>query len=287
MDLSKENLSNLRELSRSYIITNDGEKLLFYKLVPNNYCINSLKETLILIPGFCAILTPWKKMISGLLELGYPLIIFETREKVSSTATKDSDRYSMEGYQKDLEDFFQQIPIKQPFSIIGISLGSGIVIRHVVHNKSEKHSPRKIILIDAIYTAKHFNRMIKLSFQPFFVFKLTIKLLLIFAPIIMSKIRKEDNFLYKKRLNTLKKAELSKMRIALQSAKGNSIEFELGLVNKPTLVIGIENDNEHPIEQAIKIAQSIPRSKFIFARDNIHLHDFLTAANIVLFLQEN
>ena len=76
------------------------------------------------------------------------------------------------------------------------------------------------------------------------------------------------------------------MQKALRSAKNVTIKHTLPWIRIPTLVIGIDKDKEHPIEQAKTIANVISNSRFIEMPTNEILYGSTTATTITQFLLE-
>lgn len=261
----------------------DGVKVAVYHFLPNEKG-KSTKEPIIFISGFIGYLKNWSQVINKLVGLGFPVYVFETREKKSSTATDRSTRFSIEGYMQDFREVLEAINLAQPFSIVGVSLGSGMAIRYAAYNTSQKLVPRKMILLDAIYESTQVNWLITIARLPRLLFKLIIKLSIKLAPFMFYRIKKWDKFTYEKILSNLKRTEPYKMRRALLQSKNVTIINDLQKVHIPTLVLGIPNDPEHPYEQSLTVAKQVQNGFFIDMQNDEKLHSEQTAIIISEFL---
>ncbi|HUT82272.1 MAG TPA: alpha/beta hydrolase [Candidatus Bathyarchaeia archaeon] len=263
----------------------DGEKLRVLKFEPKVKEVNN--HTIIFIPGFMGLFDQWNKMLNGLLLCGYTLYVIETREKKSSTATHKSDRISQEGFAQDIAEIMDQLQISSPYTFMGTSLGTGVIIYQIIHNSNLSKKPEKLILLNPIYKSEHVIHLIRASYLPSIFFNLIIKSFILFAPITMAKVKKKDPFLYNIRIESLKQAPLRKMRRALQISKNKSVFNELPWVNIPSLIISKNGDKEHPFNQAIEIANFLHDTIFIDIFSEEIMHDSQTVYFINNFLNNS
>ncbi|MBD3191186.1 MAG: alpha/beta fold hydrolase [Candidatus Heimdallarchaeota archaeon] len=264
----------------------DGVKVAIYRFLPNELVSKNGKDTIVFIPGFIGYLENWAIIINKLVSLGFPVVVFETREKKSSSATDRSARFSIEGFLQDFKEVLETINLTRPFSIVGVSLGSGVAIEHAAYNKKQELTPRKMVLLDAIYESTQVNWLITVAKLPCQLFKLLINLAIKLAPILLWRIKKREEFTYKKILSNLKEADPYKMRWALLQSKNATIINDLPKVKNPTLVLGIPNDLEHPYEQSLTVAQEVQNGFFVNMENDEKLHSEQTAIIIADFLME-
>ncbi|MHA1121271.1 MAG: alpha/beta fold hydrolase [Candidatus Heimdallarchaeota archaeon] len=284
--MRRENLEELfpNASSRETILIEmpDNAIVTVYKLQPKS---KSKKETVLIIPGFVASLKQWSTIIDGIVRRGYLVYIFETREKNSSTSKANNPRFNTEGLIADLTDVLMELKIPKPFAMAGNSLGSTIILKHIIDQKVKDLLPDKIALLQAVYVSTPLGRFIKLAKKPI-QFRLIIIFVRMFAPILMRKQRKENPHFYKRSVNRIRTANIEKLRVGLLSSVTLNILDDLPKVEVPALILGTNNDTIHPIQQAKTITERVKNGQYIDMIDDETLHSDKAAEVITNFLEK-
>ena len=281
--MRRENLEELfpNASSRETILIEmpDHAIVTVYKLQPKG---KSKKETILIIPGFVACLKQWGTIIDGIVRRGYLVYIFETQEKNSSTSKANDPRFNSEGLIADLTDVLIELKIPKPFAMAGNSLGSTIILKHIIDQKGKELLPDKIALLQAVYVSTPLGRFINLAKKPI-QFRLIIILIRMFAPILMRKQRKESPRFYKRFVNRIRAANIEKLRVGLLSSVTLNILDDLPRVEVPAVILGITDDTIHPIQQAKTITERVKNGQFIDMIDDETLHSDKAAEVIPIF----
>lgn len=284
--MRKENLEELfpNVSSRETILIEmpDKAKVTVYKLLPES---KKKKETILFIPGFMTNLNQWSIIITGLVRRGYLVYVYESREKNSSTSKVTDPRFNTEGLIADLIDVMKEIKLPKPFVMIGNSLGSTIILKHIIDKKDNKLLPEKIALIQAVYFSAPLGSFIELAKHPI-RFGLIIRFVRIFAPILMRKQRKEKPRYYHRSVDRIRSANIEKLRVGLLSSVTLNVLSDLPKVNVPVLILGIDDDTIHPKEQAKIITERVENGLYIDMIDDETLHSDKAAEEITNFLDE-
>ncbi|NHJ31461.1 MAG: alpha/beta hydrolase [Asgard group archaeon] len=260
----------------------DKAKVTVHKLHTKN---NKKKESILFIPGFMGSLNQWSAIIDGLISRGYEGYIFETREKNSSTSKVTDPRFNTEGLIADLTDVLLELEIPKPLVLVGNSLGSTIILKHIIDQKGKELLPDKIVLLQAVYVSTPLGSFIKLAKKPM-QFRLIIRLVRVFAPIVMRKQRKESPHFYKRSVNRIRTANIEKLRVGLLCSISLNILHELPKVKVPALILGIDDDRIHPKEQALTIAENIKNGQYVDMVKDELLHSEKSAEVIANFLED-
>ncbi|MCE7745856.1 MAG: alpha/beta hydrolase [Candidatus Heimdallarchaeota archaeon] len=287
--MRRENLEELfpNASSRETILIEmpDNAIVTVYKLQPKS---KSKKEIVLIIPGFVASLKQWSTIIDGIVRRGYLVYIFETREKNSSTSKANDPRFNTEGLIADLTDVLMELKIPKPFAMAGNSLGSTIILKHIIDQKVKDLLPDKIALLQAVYVSTPLGRFIKLAKKPI-QFRPIIIFVRMFAPILMRKQRKESPHFphfYKRSVNRIRTANIEKLRVGLLSSVTLNILDDLPKVEVPALILGTNDDTIHPIQQAKTITERVKNGQYIDMIDDETLHSDKAAEVITNFLEK-
>jgi len=284
--MRKENLTELfpSASSREAILIEmpDKAKVTVYKLGTKN---KKKKETILFIPGFMANLDQLSAIIDGLVRRGYLVYVYESREKNSSTSKVTDSRFNTEGLVADLIDVIKELKLPKPFVMIGNSLGSTIILKHIIDKKANELLPEKIALIQAVYFSAPLGRFIELAKHPI-RFGLIIRFVRVFAPILMRKQRKEKPRYYHRSVDRIRSANIEKLRVGLLSSVTLNVLNDLPKVKVPTLILGIDDDTIHPKEQAKIITERVENGHYIDMIDDETLHSDMAAEEITNFLDE-
>ncbi|MBN1329469.1 MAG: alpha/beta hydrolase [Candidatus Heimdallarchaeota archaeon] len=264
----------------------DGINVAIYKLIPKIAKQTSLKEPILFIPGFNSYFRQWSTIINYLVQKNHTVYVFESREKNSSTSKVTDERFNTDGLVSDLKEVVQLLKLSQPFFMIGNSLGTTIILAHIINNREERNMlPEKAALIQAVYTSEPLRKYINLAKRKF-LFKFVMKSMRLFAPIIFWRKRKKEPKAYENSLRNLKHTDIEKMRIGLICSVELQILNDLPKVNRPILAIGITNDDIHPIAQAKLIAEKIVKGSYIEIPDKEKVDSEDTARIISKYLEE-
>ena len=264
----------------------DGKKVMVYRFEPNVAIESEKKETIIFVPGFTSYFSQWKNIINYLLANNYPVIVFESREKKTSTSKASDPRFNTEGLVSDLTEVVAYLKLPQPFLMIGNSLGSTMIMKHVIDNENNQELlPAKIVLLQAVYTSSPLQKFIDLA-QRKVIFHIIMRFIRLFSPIIYRKKKKHSPNSYRNSLNNLRNADLEKMRVGLICSVELKIFDDLPKIKTPALAIGIANDEIHPVEQAKQIADNVQKGVYHEIADIETIDTEETARRIVDFFKK-
>lgn len=261
----------------------DKAKVALYKFLPEKE--DKTKLPILFVPGFMAYLGQWGTIVNTLVSAGFPVYVYESREKSSSTSKVTDPNFTTKGLISDLVESMHFLDIPKPFVMIGNSLGTTIIMKHIIDNNDEKLSPEKIVLFEAVYTSNPLKHLIELAKKPI-RFRLGMRFLKVFAPVIYLKRRRKDPYGYQKSINRLKNSDVEKMRIGLIISVTMKIIDDLHKITTPALLLGRNNDETHPIEQAMLIQERIANGKYIEMYTDEALHSEVAANHIIDFLLE-
>ncbi len=262
----------------------DGVKVALYKFLPNEEENSETKRPIFLIPGFIAYLGVWSTIINSLVKERFPVYAFESREKSTSTSKVTDENFNVEGMVDDVKDVLQYLKLQQPFFMAGNSLGTSIILKHIIKNVDNKELlPSKIALIQAVYSSASLSGQIKLAKYRLF-FKSFIKLTIFFAPILYWKRRKTQPKTYQVSISNLRHADLEKMRVGL--IRSVDVFDALSKVEIPSLAIGFTDDEIHPTDQVYQISQLVKNGQYLEIAEKETLHTIDTANLIASFLME-
>ncbi|MHA1356294.1 MAG: alpha/beta fold hydrolase [Candidatus Heimdallarchaeota archaeon] len=261
----------------------DKAKIAVYKFLPEKE--DKTKYPILFVPGFMAYLGQWSPIINTLVLAGFPVYVYESREKKSSTSKVTDPKFNTEGLISDLLESMQFLNLPKPFVMIGNSLGTTIIMKHITINKTEKFVPEKIILFEAVYKSDPLKRLINLAKKPF-RFRLGMQFLKVFAPVLYLRRRRQDPYGYRKSINRLKNADVEKMRVGLIQSVTMKIVDDLPKITMPALLLGRNTDETHPIEQAMLIQDRIADGKYVEMYTDEAMHSEEAAKHIIDFLLE-
>ncbi|MHA1309001.1 MAG: alpha/beta hydrolase [Candidatus Heimdallarchaeota archaeon] len=168
----------------------DKAKVAVYKFLPEKE--DKTKIPILFVPGFVAYLGQWNAVINTLVSDGYSVYVYESREKKSSTSKVTDPNFNAEGLISDLVESMHFLNLPKPFVMIGNSLGSTIIMKHLIDNKDEKLVPDKIILFEAVYKSDPLEKFINRAKKPF-LFRFGMGFLKVFAPLVYLR-RKSSYF---------------------------------------------------------------------------------------------
>ncbi len=261
----------------------DKAKVAVYKFLPEKE--DKTKQSILFVPGFMAYLGQWNNIINTLVLAGYPVYVYESREKKSSTSKVTDPNFNTKGLVSDLVESMRFLNLPKPFIMIGNSLGTTIIMKHIIDNRDEKLVPEKIVLFEAVYKSDPLIRMINLAQKPI-RFRLGMRFLKAFAPVLYLKRRRNDPYGYRKSINRLKNADVEKMRVGLILSVEMKILDNLPKITMPALLIGRNTDETHPIAQAMLIQEKIANGKYVEMYTDEALHSEAAAKHIIDFLLE-
>ncbi len=269
-----------------YIEMVDGAKVMVYKFLPNEEKESELKAPILFVPGFTSYFSQWCTIINYLVEQRHTVYVFESREKKTSTSKVSAPRSDTDGLIADLNDVVAFLKLPQPFFMIGNSLGSTMILKHVIDNETNSAQlPDKIALLQAVYTSSPLQRFIDLAERKI-LFHIVMRFMLTFSPIIFWKSRRKTPNSYRNSINNLRNTELEKMRIGFICSVTLRILDDLPKVKVPTLAIGIGNDATHPKEQAILISEQVKNGFYHEIPDKETIDSEITAKIITDFLEK-
>ncbi|MHA1212205.1 MAG: alpha/beta fold hydrolase [Candidatus Heimdallarchaeota archaeon] len=285
------NLKDLEQLFPSAItpeILNitmgDNAQVAVFKLLPEHASKSSCQ--ILFIPGFAGYTGQWSEIINTLLQLEFSVYIFETREKSSSNSKVTDPRFNTDGLIADLVDVLRYLKMPQPFCLLGNSLGTTIILKHVIDNGEEQEIiPEKIVLFEAVYESTPLAKLIKLAKRPI-LFRTGMRVARFFAPLTKRKLKKTSPVTYEKSIRRLKEMDAEKMRVGLLSSVEMEIKDDLPKVGMPALILGTAIDEIHPKEQAMFIAESIANARYVSRADDEEMHSADSAKIIAEFLNE-
>ncbi|MHA1154677.1 MAG: alpha/beta fold hydrolase [Candidatus Heimdallarchaeota archaeon] len=264
----------------------DGAKVMVYKFLPNVEKKSEIRAPILFVPGFTSYFSQWSTIINYLVEKKHTMYVFESREKKTSTSKVSDPRFDTDGLIADLNDVVAHLKLSQPFFMIGNSLGSAMILKHVIDNeKNSSQLPDKIALLQAVYTSSPLQRFIDLAERKI-LFHIIMRFILTFSPIIFWKSRRKTPNSYRNSLNNLRNTELEKMRIGFICSVTLKILDDLPKVKIPTLAIGIGNDKTHPTEQAILISKQVKNGLYHEIPDKEYVDSETTAKIITDFLEK-
>ncbi len=278
--------SNIKSREKYLVEMRDGAKVALYKFLPNEEENSETKNPIFLIPGFIAYLGVWSTNINNLVKDGFPVYVFESREKSTSTSKVTNENFNTEGMVDDVKDVLQYLKLQQPFFMAGNSSGASIILRHIIKNVDNKELlPSKIILIQTTFSSAPLSGQIKLAKYRLF-FKAYIKLAIITAPILQWKRRKKQPRTYQLLIDNLKNADIEKMRVGLLSSVDVDVLDGLSKVEIPSLAIGYTDDELHPANQTFQISQRVKNGQYLEIAEVEALHTSETTNLIANFLME-
>ncbi len=258
----KDSFPSIETHESFYLEMSDGIKVAIYKLIPNVGSQYKIKETILFIPGFNSYFRQWITIINYLVQQNHPVYIFESREKDSSTSKVTDERFNTDGLVSDLKEVVQQLKLNQPFFMIGNSLGTAIILAHIINNQEEQNLlPERAALIQAVYTSEPLRKYINLAKKKF-LFRFVMKSIKLFAPIIYWRKKRREPKAYENSLRNLKHTDIEKMRVGLICSIELKILQDLSKVNRPIIAIGIADDNVHPVAQAKLIAEKVMQGTY-------------------------
>ncbi|MHA1187725.1 MAG: alpha/beta hydrolase, partial [Candidatus Heimdallarchaeota archaeon] len=176
----------------------DKAKVTVYKFLPEKE--DKAKSPILFVPGFMTYLGQWSTIINTLVLAGFPVYVYESREKKSSTSKVTDPNFNTEGLISDLIESMRFLNLPKPFVMIGNSLGTTIIMKHLIDNEEEKLTPEKIVLFEAVYKSDPLKRMINLAQKPI-RFRLGMRFLKAFAPVLYLRRRRNDPYGYRKSIN--------------------------------------------------------------------------------------
>jgi len=286
---------NNKELDKLFALINSQEKFMVemedkakvavYKFLPEKEKQNKSNYPILFVPGFMAYLGQWSTIINALVLDGFTVYVFESREKKSSTSKITDPGFNNEGLISDLFEVMQFLNIPKPFVMIGNSLGTTIIMKHIIDNVNKKIIPEKIVLFEAVYSSAPLEKYIQLAKKPL-LFRFSLGFAKAFAPILFLGKRRKDPYSYRKSINRLKNTNIKKMRMGLIYSGSLKIIDDLHKITMPTLILGRNNDTTHPIEQASLINEKIANGKYIEMYTDEALHSEEAVKHIVKFLLE-
>jgi pimeloyl-ACP methyl ester carboxylesterase len=278
--------SSAESVEEEQVTMGDGAKVVLYTFKPPKAIMEKAKEPLLFIPGFIGTTKQWSQVINHLVRNGFLVYSFESREKSSSIANTEAERFSTEGLLKDLAEIIEYLKLPEIFTIIGVSLGSAMAMAHVLRCEDQKKIPSTLVLIKAVYSSEPLRRLINLANKSKVLFKIVIKLVTWFAPIFFWKERRKDPFSYKLTVENLRNADLEKLRKGLICSVELNLKNKFQTITQPSLVLATATDRLHPIEQSQKIAKGLKNGRIIEMENNEELYSEQTAVYIESFLDE-
>ena len=169
--------------------------------------------------------------------------------------------------------------------MVGNSLGSTLIMKHVIDKKVKNLLPEKIILLQAVYVSTPLQRFIDLAKYPL-RFRMIMRLVRFFFPLLMLKQRRKNRQFYDRSKERIRSVNIEKMRVGLLNSVTLNIIDDLPKVDVPALVMGHDTDVYHPKEQAQTITNRIKNGKYLDMIDDNTLHSDKTAEVIVNFIRE-
>lgn len=228
----------------------------------------------VFVPGWASTYCTWRYVIPQLSEL-FPVFYFESREKATAKIDNDASFY-MSDLKDDLVSFINCNFSKQPFVLVGSSLGATTILEswHSLNNK-----PQKMVLI---------TPNIKMPFplilsMVFFIPGFMVELL---RPIVFTYVNARKQKLDKKQIagmaEVINQGNLARIKSSIQNLWNYSFDVtKLTSINTPCLLITASEDRVHSYQDSQIILEKLPNSE----QRNLKTFSTTHSKKIVLILK--
>jgi len=237
---------------------------------------------ILFIPGWISLITSWQSVLQS-MTAKFVVHYLETREK-SSACIKGKVSFDIADFSQDIAKVVATLRLPdQGYLIFASSLGATAVIDGYTKLPT---TPLGAILIgpNAVFHIPPFWLNIVRHFPPQFY--------LGFKPVIKWYLRHfrlhpdKDQLQYAKYCHNLDHADPWRLKKAALSFAKYQIWDKLAAIHCPTLIVGASHDALHDNTNLQKIAQIMPRARYIDLETNSRSHSPVIMEYIYAFLQE-
>ncbi|MHA1954632.1 MAG: alpha/beta fold hydrolase [Candidatus Heimdallarchaeaceae archaeon] len=252
-----------KEASEKYLIMSDGSEL---RILQTSAPEKTREDfALLIIPGWGSVVQGWDDVLLAAIPY-FDIVYFESREKGSSKLAKKA-RCDLERLSSDIKEVIEQLNLKKEKLIIfSSSFGSLQVAHGLALNKFEAFLP-VLVGAEARIDLPSFTRFLIPWFPPF--------LLNMFMPLAkfwIKKFKSEDAVQAAKYIRVFEEADARKWQKV-----GRYVVFKwfwdvYEQVEDRVLLIGMEEDKYHELDQIKEISKLMKNSYYLDMRTNSNTH---------------
>ncbi len=257
----------------------DDAELRIISFTPSVACSNPV---IVFVAGWISQMDAWKSVLQEMTK-DFPVLYIETREKISSRMSPDSE-YSIEAIGSDIVKLLEQWNLPENgYLLAGSSLGATVIVESY---RTLKSLPAAVVLIspNAVFRVPLlWKAVITLFYPPMY---LAIKP---FVKFYLKHFRmnvQADAAQYKKYSSALDGADPWKLKKAVMAVSRYSIWDRLGSLDRPVLLIGALQDLLHEPGHFQTIASKIPHVTVVDLNTNAETHSPRTVDAIRTFLKD-